>query len=235
MIEPGCRQGPGPDGKDPRIANPMLANLVTCLNMTVAQFAAQLSVIGWGYMHEFPRVVDATGIEGRYDFTISFSLPSAWRKIPVAPAADGMAADPDGTVSIFDAVDKQLGLRLEGRRVPAQVLVIDRVDGEPSENLGGLCTRLPPRGADLQSACRFSICPTSEPQPNHRGRRRYRSEVALQEGADLVAGYEFEGGFAERVVAAGHHYQFVLEAAAADVVYDVAGERGRERGVVNRI
>jgi uncharacterized protein (TIGR03435 family) len=32
-----CKEGPGPDGKDPRIANPVLNRLVTCQNMTMPQ------------------------------------------------------------------------------------------------------------------------------------------------------------------------------------------------------
>jgi uncharacterized protein (TIGR03435 family) len=70
---PGCREGPGADGKDPRIANPAAYRLVTCRNVTLAQFAAELSkptteenpILG-----NFPPVVDATGMSGGYDLTI---------------------------------------------------------------------------------------------------------------------------------------------------------------------
>jgi len=40
---PGCGEGPGADGKDPRILNPVASRLVTCRNMTVAQFAVELN------------------------------------------------------------------------------------------------------------------------------------------------------------------------------------------------
>jgi uncharacterized protein (TIGR03435 family) len=36
---------PGADGKDPRIGNPAITRLVTCLNMTMAQFAGNLPQI----------------------------------------------------------------------------------------------------------------------------------------------------------------------------------------------
>ena len=39
---PGCKEGPGADGKDPRITNPLVPRLITCRSMTLAQFAAEL-------------------------------------------------------------------------------------------------------------------------------------------------------------------------------------------------
>src|ERR1019366_4711623 len=38
----GCHEGPGLDGKDPRVANPILSRLLACQNMTVGQLAEQL-------------------------------------------------------------------------------------------------------------------------------------------------------------------------------------------------
>ena len=77
----GCREGPGVDGRDPRLANPMASRLVTCRNMTLAQFADELN----GVLYGFPQVVDETGINGRYDLTINFTPPAAIR--PTTPQA----------------------------------------------------------------------------------------------------------------------------------------------------
>jgi uncharacterized protein (TIGR03435 family) len=44
------------------------------------------------------------------------------------------AADPNGALSLFDAVQRQLGLKLELRKRPMPVLVIDRVNEQPSDN-----------------------------------------------------------------------------------------------------
>jgi uncharacterized protein (TIGR03435 family) len=68
-----CQDGPGPDGKDPRDANPALARLFTCQNMTMAQFAEMLPIIGSGYIRT--PVQDATGLDGAWDFALSFSAP----------------------------------------------------------------------------------------------------------------------------------------------------------------
>jgi uncharacterized protein (TIGR03435 family) len=70
----GFQEGPGPDGKDPRKTTPALGRLVTCHNMTMAQLAELLPSIAGGYFQTVSRtVLDSTGIEGAYDFTLSFS------------------------------------------------------------------------------------------------------------------------------------------------------------------
>ena len=48
-----------------------------------------------------------------------------------APAPAAEAAAPTGSVSFFDAVEKQLGLK---RKRPAPVLVIDHIEEKPTEN-----------------------------------------------------------------------------------------------------
>jgi uncharacterized protein (TIGR03435 family) len=52
------------------------------------------------------------------------------------PTAGGdvVASEPDGTISIFEALEKQLGLKLESRKVMGPMLVIDHVDETPTEN-----------------------------------------------------------------------------------------------------
>jgi uncharacterized protein (TIGR03435 family) len=44
------------------------------------------------------------------------------------------ASDPNGAISIFDAGNKQLGLKLEEKKRPAPVLVIDHVEEKPTDN-----------------------------------------------------------------------------------------------------
>jgi uncharacterized protein (TIGR03435 family) len=135
-------EGPAPDGKDPRVANPILSRLVTCQNMTMAQLAERLQDLAPGYIHT--PVLDATGIEGAYDFTLSFSPAGALGggrggggrggdgPPPAASATD--ASDPSGGITLLEAVEKQLGLKLELQKRPVQVLVIDHVDQKPTDN-----------------------------------------------------------------------------------------------------
>jgi len=130
--------GPAPGEKDPRDANPILNRFVTCQNMTMAQFAEDLARIAGGYIRV--PVVDATGLTGAYDFTLSFSgagrVGGAGVRGGDATAAAGAtpaASDPTGGLSLFDAVQKQLGLKLELRKRPLPVLVIDSVQEKPSD------------------------------------------------------------------------------------------------------
>ena len=134
-----CKEGPGPDGKDPRVASPVLNRLITCQNMTVAQIGDELQHVAGGYIYN--PVVDGTGLKGSYDFTLSFS--SADKILPPtgnaanrsdANSSDSSSAEPNGALSIFDAVSKQLGLKLEKTRRPYPVLVIDHIEETPTEN-----------------------------------------------------------------------------------------------------
>jgi len=132
----GCKEGPGPDGKDPRIVNPILARLMNCQNMTMAQFAEELPTQAGGYI--FSPVKDATGLEGAYDFTLNFSpagmLNANNTTVPGSTSDANAAVDPSGALSLFDAVYKQLGLKLEKQKRMSPVLVIDHIDEKPTDN-----------------------------------------------------------------------------------------------------
>ena len=124
-----CKEGPGPDGKDPRIASPILNRLITCQNMTIAQIGDELQRVANGYIYN--TVVDGTGLKGSYDFTLSFS--SADKILPTV--GDGPnSSEPNGALSVFDAVSRQLGLKMEKTKHPYPVLVIDHIEETPTEN-----------------------------------------------------------------------------------------------------
>jgi uncharacterized protein (TIGR03435 family) len=129
-----CKEGPGPDGKDPRIASPILNRLLTCQNMTLAQIGDELQHVAGGYIYN--PVVDGTGIKGSYDFTLSFS--SADKILPNAGGgadnSDANSSDPNGALSVFDAISRQLGLKLEKTKRPYPVLVIDHIEETPTAN-----------------------------------------------------------------------------------------------------
>lgn len=137
MMRTGCKEGPGPDGKDPRIENPILGRLLACQNMTMAEFGEQLRSLAGGYI--FYPVEDDTGLPGGYDFTLSFSTAGQLQSGPPrttstdSSASSSGASEPNGGISLFDAINKQLGLRLEKERRPEPMLVIDHVE-KPTDN-----------------------------------------------------------------------------------------------------
>jgi uncharacterized protein (TIGR03435 family) len=64
------------------------------------------------------RVIDKTGLTGRYDFTLEYA------------GLDDNSTGP----GIFSAVDKQLGLKLEKSKAPLDIIVIDHINKTPIEN-----------------------------------------------------------------------------------------------------
>ena len=129
----GCREGPPTLVKaDPRNANPVLGRLITCTNVTMAYFADQLQFLANGYVHS--SVLDATGLEGGWDFTLSFSTIGQFNGgVPPLPGA-AVSADPNGAVSLPDAMEKQLGLKLESVRRQLPVLIVDHIEQKPTDN-----------------------------------------------------------------------------------------------------
>ena len=93
----------------------------------------ELQRIAAGYIYS--PVLDTTGIPGSWDFTLSFSSVDLTRGVgPSQPGNASAASDPNGAISLFDAVTKELGLKLEKQRRPVPVLVIDSIDEHPTEN-----------------------------------------------------------------------------------------------------
>ena len=137
-----CTEGPGPNGKDRRLATPVLNRLVTCQNITMPQLADQFRMIAGGYI--YGSILDETGLKGSWNFTLSFSSvdrvqgagSAAGGPVPGTAASDGTsgASDPNGALSLFDAVKREIGLKLEKVRRPVPVLVIDHVEEHPTEN-----------------------------------------------------------------------------------------------------
>jgi uncharacterized protein (TIGR03435 family) len=84
------------------------------------------------------RVLDRTGLTGTYDFTLRFSCELcqfAATNGAVAPPTPLPADSPGGEPSIFVALRKQLGLKLNKvKDVPLDVIVVDRVEKNPTAN-----------------------------------------------------------------------------------------------------
>jgi uncharacterized protein (TIGR03435 family) len=78
-------------------------------------------------------VVDQTGLEGRWDFTLKWTPDDAqFAAMGVKgapPSSDAADAAPD----LYTAIREQLGLKLEAQKTAVKILVVDHVD-HPSPN-----------------------------------------------------------------------------------------------------
>ena len=80
-------------------------------------------------------VVDKTGLTAKYDFGFAFEGGGQANGFATA-GGPGQPADQarDPVPSLSTAVQQELGLRLDQKKVPVQVLVIDRLERVPSDN-----------------------------------------------------------------------------------------------------
>jgi uncharacterized protein (TIGR03435 family) len=85
-------------------------------------------------------VIDSTGLKGKYDFTLTFSTDrvegASGPAIAPSPLSDdgGIAPPGDGGLTVFAALEKQLGLKLEPRKIVFEAFVIDHAEKTPVEN-----------------------------------------------------------------------------------------------------
>ena len=92
-------------------------------------------------------VVDMTGLTGKYDYTLYFApeglagmrLPGGLPPPPPPGEAGGgmpaaNAPDAQSNPNLFTALQEQLGLKLEQRKGPVDLLVIDHLEKAPIEN-----------------------------------------------------------------------------------------------------
>ena len=89
---------------------------LTCQNVTMAQFAELIGTAGGG--GRFYDSVDETGLTGGWDVSIEWQRPAADSLLPI---------------SLEEAIE-QLGLKLEVRKRPAPILIIDHIEQNPADN-----------------------------------------------------------------------------------------------------
>jgi len=104
---------------------------ITCRNQKMTMEDLARNFPRWVSMDWFDLpIVDQTGLHGAYDFSLTWTLTSRRED---ARAAASEAGEP-GAVSLFDAVQDQLGLKLEQRKVPLDRVVIDHAERVPVDN-----------------------------------------------------------------------------------------------------
>jgi uncharacterized protein (TIGR03435 family) len=130
------RSNCGPDANAPQPV-PNLGPMMGCKNTSMAELAQNLS--RWASAYIDHPIVDATGLEGGWDFFIGWTprklLDKAQPGNQTAPSSpeSAMASDPGGGLSVFQALEKELGLKLVKQTRSIPVTVVDHVDEKPIE------------------------------------------------------------------------------------------------------
>lgn len=73
-------------------------------------------------------VLDQTGLTGTFDFELTWSGDKSY-----SGERGGMTAETPSAPELFIAIQEQLGLRLELRKVPMEIFIIDHAE-KPTEN-----------------------------------------------------------------------------------------------------
>jgi uncharacterized protein (TIGR03435 family) len=132
--------------------SPAGSRTMTCQNISMALLAERLQnmspELSW-------PVADATGIEGGFDFSLTYSMRPMMMGMGmpmpvVAPPGGGgggggragdiggammpSASDPSGGYTLVEALEKQLGLKLEKQKRTLSVIVVDHIEQKPTEN-----------------------------------------------------------------------------------------------------
>lgn len=109
-----CVPGEGAEGKKHFV----------CRHLTMALLADTLQEIASGDL-DVP-VLDRTGLQGAFDFKLDWT--------PAARPASAAPSETLGGPTLSEAVESQLGLKLERKKLPLPVIVIDAVERVPSGN-----------------------------------------------------------------------------------------------------
>ena len=142
-----CKTATAQNAANARESGTVPGVTLTCQNVTMKEFAEQLSLRAGGYFRNGDPVIDETGLTGSYDFSVTYSaaqyvpgtaisnaLANAGAAVLRSPAGDGANPnDPSGAISLYDAVSKQLGLKLEAQKRPVRTYILDHIDDKPAE------------------------------------------------------------------------------------------------------
>jgi uncharacterized protein (TIGR03435 family) len=146
---PRCQQVQRPGGGgDPSNLATIADIKVACHNLTSAAIANNLHQMAGGYFDH--DVIDSTKLEGSWDFDLEWTPRAA------------LAAKGASGISVFDAVEKQLGLKAELQNVALPSLVVERVNRKPTANPEGVATAL------ALSAARFEAASIKPANPDQR-------------------------------------------------------------------
>jgi len=113
---------------------PNVGMIDRCTNRGMDDFAKDLEMAN-GYIDH--PVVNATGLQGGWDFLLGWTPTAQLHTPPVPdptqPAGPSAEATAPLDISVFEALQKELGLKLVKEKRSIPVVVVDHVDQKPVE------------------------------------------------------------------------------------------------------
>jgi uncharacterized protein (TIGR03435 family) len=104
-------------------------NRLSAVEQTMQNLADQLArVLG-------SKIIDATSLPGQFDITLTYTGASPFRRAgepPAPPPSTTVASDP--SPDIFAALQSQLGLKLEAKKLHVPSMVVDHMEKRPAGN-----------------------------------------------------------------------------------------------------
>ena len=170
------------------------------------------------------QVVDGTKLPGRFDVDVEYTAATA--AAAAGPAAAVGDAPSDG-LSLFTALQEQLGLKLQPATGPVDVLVVDHVERLPSDSAQAASAAPPaatrsvaapataPVAAPVTSPVTAAV--TARPTPPQPSVARLPAAApAVPEASSAIAGTVTDAAFGDP-----------LKDVSVEVVSDVPGEKPR--------
>jgi uncharacterized protein (TIGR03435 family) len=106
-----------------------------CRNVTMKSFAERIHQYANGYLPH--PVIDQTGLTGGYDFALQWTGRGNWE------------TNHEGT-TVFEAVEKQLGLKLEEKKVPVPAMLIESANETPTPNAPDVTENAPATATEFE-------------------------------------------------------------------------------------
>ena len=128
---------------------------IQCRGVTMDEFASGLRRLAAAVYFENRPLVNSTGLEGRWDIDLKYPV----RVTRISAAGTTSVENANG---IFEAIEKQLGLRLELGTAPQPVLAVESVNEQPTPNAPGVDAALPPLPPPQFEVASLRICDTNE-------------------------------------------------------------------------
>jgi uncharacterized protein (TIGR03435 family) len=110
-----------------RVGDDSGAIVMTAQGISIDRLVAQIS----GQLGS--QVHNETGLKGDYDITLRYTSEDMRMEAPNPSGGGNVSQSDNNGISLFAALEDQLGLKLESQKGPVDVIVIDHVE-PPSEN-----------------------------------------------------------------------------------------------------